>query len=141
MNNFNMPSVPIYHDVKVKAPHGVVVIDGAELIHTLCPVSKLTGLPMDLASAIRMALNDPKLNSLAMQVMQTLPAIPSDSRVSDEDKLDFIVNHMDIGTPAETDRVRDALMKVTDVLFNSPVSETVTKQVETPVAEVVAPVE
>lgn len=139
MNNFNMPQAPIIHEPKIKSPRGVVVIDGAQVIHTLCPVSKLTGLPMDIASAIRTALNDPKLNSLVMSIMQTLPSIPSDSRLTDDDKLDFVINHVDIGTPAETDRVREVLMKVTDVLFPQQSNEV--KQVETSVAEVEASVE
>lgn len=134
LNPFNLPSRPIIHEENRDISHGVVVIEGSQIINTLCPVSKLTKLPMDITSAISMAINDPSLSGLVSQIVQTLPSIPSDSRLTDGDRLDLLISNFDLGTPAETDRVRASLMEIADQLFPKP--EQIVEQAESPVAEV-----
>lgn len=104
------------------------LIDGVEIFDTICPVSKLTGHrtnPLTLLGAVTDG------NARLLQaVLAELPAVQSDPRVSDEDKLDMLVSRLDTVTFADMDAVRDALASISDSLFvKSEVKETAEKQV------------
>ena len=104
------------------------LIDGVEIIDTICPISKLTGHrtnPLTLLGAVTDG------NARLLQAVLTeLPAVQSDPRVSDDDKLDFLVSRLDTGTFADMDAVRDALASISDSLFvKSEVKENAEKQV------------
>lgn len=80
-----------------------VVIEGSEIFDTLVPVSKFTGRrenPLSLLSKISGA-DSALLNS----VLQELPSVASDSRLTDEDRANWLVSRLSTGTPAE-----DAMM-------------------------------
>lgn len=93
------------------------VIEGAKVFHQLMPVSKLTGQPASLHRALKQAVNDPSLSSLVNQVILELPAIRSDSRLTDEDRLDLVIDRFSVGTPAENAAVAERLSAISDVLF------------------------
>lgn len=129
-NNFGfVPSnwdKPISVDPIVKEVPSL--IDGVEILDTICPVSKLTGHrtnPLTLLGAVTDG------NARLLQaVLAELPAVQSDPRVSDEDKLDLLVSRLDTGTFADMDVVRDALASISDSLFvKSEVKETAEKQI------------
>lgn len=87
-------------DMMISAPD---IIEGAELYDSVCPVSKLTGKrvnPLTLIGLISGAKAD-VLNAL----LQDLPVLRSDSRLSDNDRVDFLVSRLSSGSPAE-----DAIM-------------------------------
>ena len=94
------------------------LIDGVEILDTICPVSKLTGHrtnPLTLLGAVTDG------NARLLQaVLAELPAVQSDPRVSDDDKLDMLVSRLDTGTFADMDAVRDALASISDSLFVKP---------------------
>lgn len=104
------------------------LIDGVEILDTICPVSRLTGHrtnPLTLLGAV----TDGNAR-LLQSVLAELPAVKSDPRVSDDDKLDLLVSRLDTGTFADMDAVRDALASISDSLFvNSEVKENADKQV------------
>lgn len=90
------------------------VIEGVELLNTLCPVSKFTGCrenPLSLLGKITGADSN-LLNS----VLQELPVIASDSRLSDSDRVDFLVSRLGSGTPAEDAILSSRLMNDLDAL-------------------------
>lgn len=105
MNNFGLikrsfdseSSFPVSPDKE----YDVRIIAGADVFKTLCPVNPNTNNRESLTSAIMGALRDPNKAALVSQVVQMLPAIASDSRLSDEDKLDMCFDRFDIGTRAE----------------------------------------
>jgi hypothetical protein len=104
------------------------LIDGVEILDTICPVSKLTGHrtnPLTLLGAVTDG------NSRLLQaVLAELPAVQTDPSVTDEDKLDLLVSRLDTGTFADMDAVRDALASISDSLFVKPeVQEQAEKQV------------
>ena len=81
--------------------YDVRVIAGAEVFKTLCPVNPNTNNRESLTSSILGALRDPNKAALVSQVVQMLPAIASNSRLSDEDKLDMCFDRFEIGTRSE----------------------------------------
>lgn len=90
------------------------VIEGAEIYDTICPVSKLTGhreSPFKLLSKISGADS-----ALVNQVLQELPSIASDARLSDEDRVQSLVSRLSTGTPAEDAIMAEKLMADLDAL-------------------------
>lgn len=90
------------------------VIEGADIIETLCPVSKYTGTrenPLSLLAKITSA-DSALLNS----VLQELPVIASDSNLSDDDRVNFLVSRLGSGTPAEDALLSSRLMNDLDAL-------------------------
>lgn len=104
------------------------LIDGVDILDTICPISKLTGHrtnPLTLLGAV----SDGNAR-LLQAVLTELPSVQSDPRVSDEDRLDTLVSRLDTGTFADMDLVREALASISDSLFVKPeVKENVEKQV------------
>ena len=100
-------------EVCVVAPI-VEVIEGAELFDVIAPVSKFTGHrenPLSLLGKLTGAKAD-VLNA----VLQELPTISSDSRLSDEDRVAYIVERCSSGTPAEDALMAERLMNDIDAL-------------------------
>lgn len=90
------------------------VIEGSELLDTLCPVSKNTGRrgnPLALLGKLTGADSN-LLNS----VLQELPALRSDPRLTDEDRVNAIVERLATGSPAEDALMAERLMKDIDAL-------------------------
>lgn len=96
------------------------VIEGAELLDTLCPVSKNTGRrgnPLALLGKLTGADSN-LLNS----VLQELPVLRSDPRLTDEDRVAAIVERLATGSPAEDALISERLMKDIDALGLSSMS-------------------
>lgn len=90
------------------------IIEGAELYDSVCPVSKLTGKrvnPLTLIGLISGAKAD-VLNALLLE----LPVLRSDSRLSDEDRVNFLVSRLSSGSPAEDAIMAEKLMNDLDAL-------------------------
>lgn len=91
-----------------------IVIDGADVYDTLCPVSKLTGhreSPFKLLGKLTGA-NSQLLN----QVLAELPSVHSDAKLTDEDRADYLVSRLCTGTPAENAVVAEWIMRDLDTL-------------------------
>lgn len=90
------------------------VVEGAELLDTLCPVSKNTGRRENALSLLGKltGANSALLNS----VLQEIPALRSDPRMSDEDRVATVVERLATGSPAEDALMAERLMKDIDAL-------------------------
>lgn len=109
---FNLLTQPS-NEVPVVAPV-VPVMEGLELLDVVCPVSKATGhrqSPFKLLGKLTGAKAD-VLNA----VLQELPTIVSDPRLSDEDRVAYIVERCSSGTPAEDALMAERLMNDIDAL-------------------------
>lgn len=120
MNNFGLLSrsfaSELSIDVVPDAETNVRVVAGAEVFKMLCPINPNTNNRESLTSAIMGALRDPQKSALVSQVVQMLPAIASDSRLSDEDKLDMCFDRFDLGTRSENAQL---YRELTPILQNS----------------------
>lgn len=96
-----------------------VIIDGADIYDALCPVNKLTGCRANPLELLRTLSNDPKRSRLLDSLMVELPTIASDSRLSDDDKIDMMMCRLSTGCPAEDDLYRSQLEKIAEPLFRS----------------------
>ena len=90
------------------------VLEGEELYDTLCPVSKLTGHRMSVFKLLG-KLTGAKAD-LLNAVLQELPTVASDPRLSDQDRADFLVSRLCSGTPAENAIVAEKIMNDLDAL-------------------------
>lgn len=91
-----------------------VVIEGAELYDSICPVSKFTGKrcnPLSLLGLLTGAKAE-VLNS----ILQELPTIKFDPKLSDQDRVDFIVERCSTGSPAEDALMAERLMNDLEAL-------------------------
>lgn len=92
----------------------VEVIEGAEVLDVVCPVSKFSGhreSPFKLLGKLTGAKSD-LLNS----VLQEMPTIASDSRLTDADRVDMVVQRLSTGTPAEDSLMAERIMNDIDAL-------------------------
>lgn len=92
-----------------------VIIEGADIIESLCPVNPAIGRPDSPLNCLRMAL-DPAKSRLLDAVLQELPVVAS-MDVSDDDKIDVLASRLEQGSFAERDNLVSALHSVADVLF------------------------
>lgn len=109
---FNLLTQPS-DEVCVVAPT-VEVIEGAELFDVVAPVSKFTGHrenPLSLLGKLTGAKAD-----VLNVVLQELPTVASDPRLSDEDRVAYIVERCSTGTPAEDALMAERLMNDIDAL-------------------------
>lgn len=88
------------------------VMDGADVIDTLCPVSEKTGLRENLLSLVRKLISDPAKQALLMPFLQQQPSDNSQSLLTDEDRFELCSQRLCTGTPAENDVLRDSLMSI-----------------------------
>lgn len=94
-------------------PH---VIEGADVIDTLCPVSKETGQRENALGLLNKVL-DPRHQYLAESILQTVPTINEPQGISDDDALDLMVSRFDQGSAYDNQLLRDRLSKSLDVLL------------------------
>lgn len=92
-------------------------VQGAKELEALCPVSKLTGFPMSMQQAV-MYISDSNAR-IADALMQVLPTIPNDDKVSDDDKMKLLVSRLDTGSFFENDRAAEILGDVAKEFFPS----------------------
>ena len=92
------------------------ILEGATEYETLCPVSKVTGHRANPLTLLQLALSE-KNSRLLNSILQEIPSIPSDSNLSDEDKIRLLPTVRTVGTQAEQDNLVRELMQVADVLF------------------------
>lgn len=85
------------------------LIEGAKVINSIAPIDHSTGCRDSIGQILKRAVNDPVKARLVSSLLQELPSIVSDSRVSDDDKFNLIVEHFQCGTPAEVDQLRKSL--------------------------------
>lgn len=112
--DFVNPICPTDDDV----PH---LIDGAQELETLLPVSKLIGRRADVLEVLTLAFN--KDSRLLDALLQELPTIQSDPNISDSDKVRLLAGRFDQGTRADNDALIERLMSVSDVLFPKQVDK------------------
>lgn len=107
-------SVTDHPEVKIECSLTVPVCEGKELYETCCPVSKFTGhreSPFKLLGKLTGAKAD-VLNA----ILQELPTVFSDPRLSDSDRAQFITERCCSGTPAENALVAERIMNDLDAL-------------------------
>lgn len=88
------------------------VIDGVDIINTLCPVNKKTGLRENILSLLKKLVADPAKQALLMQCLQELPTNDSLQGVSDDILAEFCEQRLSVGTPAENAVLRQQFMDV-----------------------------
>lgn len=98
-----------------------LIIEGADLYDAIAPVSSLTGRRENVVSLLSRLQSDPEMSRVMNVLLQELPSIQSDPRLTDEDRINLLTERLSVGTPAEDDAVRRRLESVADILFaNSP---------------------
>lgn len=103
-------------EVKDYNPNGCpVLIDGVDVINTLAPVSKKTGMRENLLTLVRKLVNDPAKQALLYQVIQELPTDNSQANLDEASKFDFCAQRLETGTPAENEKLLDSLQYVLDL--------------------------
>lgn len=106
-----------------------LVVEGADELAVLCPVSKLTGFPMSLQQAVFMITD--KNVRLAEQLLREIPAVSDSDQISDDDKLRLLVSRLDSGSFAENDNVAVILGNIAKEFFpDADAKEVVDKTVE-----------
>ena len=107
------PLHEVNHDVPECAPL-IQVLEGKELYETVCPVSKFSGhreSPFKLLGKLTGAKAD-----LLNAVLQEIPSLASDPRLSDEDRVNAVVDRLSTGTPAEDALMAERIMNDIDAL-------------------------
>lgn len=89
--------------------------EGVKELAVLCPISKLTGFPMSIQESV-MLITDKNVR-IADAILQVLPTIPSDDRISDDEKMSMLVSRLDSGSFAENDKVAEILGNVAKQFF------------------------
>lgn len=103
-------SVPQEYDTALQtAPR---LIDGLDILDSLCPVSKVTGLRENMLTLLRKVAGDPAKAALLNVALQEIPTVESLKGATDEQKVDYLVNRLDKGTPAEDDLIRSRLLEM-----------------------------
>lgn len=105
------------------------LIDGADIINTLAPVSKKTGLRENILSLLRKVVSDPAKQALLQSALQELPTDSSQQNMTDEQKVEFLAMRLSTGSPAEDDNFRQVL---TDIVADLPslVRQSVSKETD-----------
>lgn len=94
-----------------------LLTEGAKELDILCPVSKLTGFPMSMQSAIMLITEGNE--RIADALFQEIPAIKNDDSISDNDKLKTLVSRLDSGSFFENDRAAEILCDIAKEFFPS----------------------
>lgn len=103
-----------------------VEVQGKKEFETLCPISKLTGYPLSMQELIFMITD--KNARLADALFEVIPEVPTDDRISDDDKLRFLVSRLDTGSFAENDKVAESIGKLAKEFFPDADVEQVIKE-------------
>lgn len=88
------------------------VIDGVDIINTLCPVNKKTGLRENILSLLKKLVSDPAKQAKLLQCLQELPTNDSPQGVSDDILAEFCEQRLSVGTPAENAALRRQFLDV-----------------------------
>lgn len=97
-------------------PDAVAVIQGVQEYDTLCPVNPLTGHRDSPLQILKYALSDKNAGLLDV-ILQELPTVKQ-MNAPDSVKLDTLVSRLDVRGTAERDEVRNALLKMSDILLD-----------------------
>lgn len=95
------------------------LIDGVDIINTLAPVSKKTGMRENLLTLVRKLVNDPAKQALLYQVIQELPTDNSQANLDEASKFEFCAQRLETGTPAENEKLLDSLQYVLDLQLDA----------------------
>lgn len=95
------------------------IIDGVDILDTLCPVSKKTGLRENPLSLIRKLVNDPAKQALLYSIIQELPTDNSQVNLDEESKFEFCAQRLQVGTPAENEELFHQFESVIDLVVDS----------------------
>ena len=87
------------------------VLEGADIIYELLPVSKKTGHRMSTLSLLKLSLS-PKYQHLIPQILAELPTCNSDPSLSDEDRCSMMAFRLCDGTPSEKEMFAKQLLSV-----------------------------
>lgn len=106
--------------VKEYNPNGCPrLIDGVDIINTLAPVSKKTGMRENLLTLVRKLVNDPAKQALLYQVIQELPTDNSQANLDEASMFEFCAQRLESGTPAENEKLLDSLQYVLDLQLDA----------------------
>lgn len=95
------------------------IVDGLDILNTLCPVSKKTGLRENPLSLIRKLVNDPAKQALLSSIITELPTDNSQSQLDEDSKFEFCAQRLNVGTPAENEILMHHLESVIDLVADS----------------------
>lgn len=90
------------------------LIDGVDILDSLCPVSKKTGLRENPISLIKKLANDPAKQALLLQCLQELPVDNSQANLPEDMKFDVVPQRLMVGTPAEQEQLLNMWSDVLD---------------------------
>lgn len=100
---------------KVDAP---VLLENGDTIQKLLPVSRLTGNRQSMYSLLKMVGGE-KYSRAIDALLPEIPAIMSDQRLSDDDRVDLLTSRLNVGSASENDRMRKQLALVVDTFKDS----------------------
>lgn len=87
------------------------IMEGVEILDSLLPVSSVTGNRMSFYDALRLVSSE-KYSRQIDALMVEWPTVASDPRMSDDDRVDFLVSRLATGLPSEDDALREQLAKI-----------------------------
>ena len=89
------------------------ILEGADLIDAIMPVSKLTGNRMSIYEAAQMLGNE-KFSRQLDAFLTEFKSLPSDSKMSDMDRIQLLKPRWETGCPAEDERFASRLASFVD---------------------------
>lgn len=89
------------------------ILEGAEYIDAIMPVSKLTGNRMSIYEASQMLGNE-KFSRQLDAFLTEFKSLPSDSKMSDMDRIQLLKPRWETGCPAEDERFAARLASFVD---------------------------
>lgn len=89
------------------------ILEGAQYIDAIMPVSKLTGNRMSIYEAAQMLGNE-KFSRQLDAFLTEFKALPSDNKMSDMDRIQLLKPRWETGCPAEDERFANRLASFVD---------------------------
>lgn len=123
-DNKNVAVAPKRVELKCDAPF---ILEGAEYIDAIMPVSKLTGNRMSIYEAAQMLGNE-KFSRQLDAFLTEFKALPSDSKMSDADRIQLLRPRWETGCPVEDERFAKQLEILVDDFKDSLKSYDVNKE-------------
>lgn len=111
----NKSLAPSSVDLKTNNP---VIIEGAEYLDLICPVSSLSGNRMSIYEAMQIAGTE-KFSRQLDAFLAEFPANNSDSRLSDDDRVSVLASRLNTGVPAEDERYAKQLSQIVGDLYEA----------------------
>lgn len=112
VNYFDRKSVAVIE--QHSAPR---VLEGKEIIDTVCPINPLTGKRSSVLEALLSVSSDPKKKYLLGQILQELPTIRNNPNLTDEDRIMTLAERLSTGTPSEDVAFGERLSEISSVIF------------------------